>query len=76
MFNKLIFVLCLSLIIASCSQTIKSPISGKPYKLNVGSTSDMDKYNKARQEAIRKEDADCNIRIIDCPETNNENTLD
>ena len=75
MFNKLIFVLSLTLVASSCSQTIKSPISGKPYKLNVGSTSDMDRYSQAREEAI-KEDSDCNIKIIDCPSTNKENDLD
>ena len=76
MFNNLTIVFCFSLMLSSCSQTIKSPISGAQYKVNVGSTSDSTKYNKSRDEAMRENDSGCDIRIIECPEKINENSLD
>lgn len=76
MFNNLTIVFCFSLLVSSCSQTIKSPISGTQYKVNVGSTSDSNKYNKAREEAMKKDDSGCDIRIIECPDKIDEKSLD
>ena len=61
---------CICLLSLSCSKSVKGPLTGKKYNVNVGGWSDMDKYNEAREQVKSKEDEtersqDCNI--VDCP---------
>ena len=72
MLKKIIILVCISLISLSCSKTVKGPLSGKDYNVNLGGWSDMEKYKEAREDAISKEQPleksqDCNV--VDCPDS-------
>ena len=71
MYKNLILAFCICLFSLSCSKSVKGPITGHKYKVNVGGWSDMDKYKEAREQAKSQENEverpqDCNI--VDCPD--------
>ena len=72
MLKNIIILVCISLFSLACSKTVKGPLSGKEYKVNLGGWSDMEKYKEAREDAISKEQPleksqDCNV--VDCPDS-------
>mgnify|MGYP006909081982 CR=1 FL=1 len=44
-------LLCVLFLVA-CSTSVRGPMSGKKYEVNVGCTDDMKRYEKQREEAI------------------------
>ena len=71
MVKKLTVLFVVSCLIAACSTTVKSPVSGKKYNVNVGCYQDKDAYDQVREEAIRKSDP--NPKIGDCSDVSREN---
>ena len=70
MFKKITVLLVVSCLSAACSGTLKSPVSGKKYNVNVGCYQDKESYDQAREEAMRKSDPDPNI--VDCSDVSRE----
>ena len=71
MLKNIIVLLCVALLAIACSKTVKGPLSGKKFDVNVGGWSDMDKYKEARKSVEKEEDLrdksqECNV--VDCPD--------
>ena len=66
---------CICIFSLSCSETVKGPLTGNKYKVNVGGTGDMKKYKDARDDAMDPDFSkdtidrplDCNI--VDCSDS-------
>ena len=74
MLKKLIILFCICIFSLSCSKSVKGPLTGKKYNVNVGGWGDMDKYKDARDDAMDpsfskdsiERPLDCNV--VDCPD--------
>lgn len=71
MLKNIIVLLCIALFAIACSKTVKGPLKGRKFDVNVGGWSDMDKYKEARESVDKEEDPrdksqECNV--VDCPD--------
>ena len=66
MFRYAITLIFTLVVCVACSQTVKGPVSGKKYNVNVGGYKDKTEYEKARKEATKPAGSEC--QIVDCPE--------
>ena len=74
MFKHILLAISIALLTFSCSKSVKGPLTGKKYNVQMGGWSDMDKYQQAREEASSSENSDsssekpveCNK--VDCPD--------
>lgn len=71
--NKIKYVLTLVFVVifsSACSQTVKGPVTGAKYNVNIGGWKDKGEYDKARQEALKPAESECHV--VDCPEHDKE----
>ena len=64
-----LFIILTMLLLVACSTTVKGPITGKQYNLDIGCTENMQAYEREREAVVgtKKTDATPPEVEIDCP---------
>jgi hypothetical protein len=63
-----LFIIVTMLLLVACSTTVKGPVTGKQYQLDIGCTENMQAYERDREAVVgNKTDTTPPEVKIDCP---------